>query len=86
MRNPFRATCEETAANMSAAADGELRGLRRWRVMRHILVCEICGPVYRSLLATIQGLRGLGSDRPRASASFVDDVVARLDEADDASS
>lgn len=63
---------------MSAYAEGELRGPRRRRVMRHLIMCEICAPIYRSLVATIESVRSLGRDRPPPSAAFVDDVVRRL--------
>ncbi|MEW6581337.1 MAG: zf-HC2 domain-containing protein [Actinomycetota bacterium] len=76
--NPFRADCHEAARLMSELADGQLRGLRRWRVARHVLMCEICAPIYRGLLATIESVRSLAADRPPPSPSFVDDVVTRI--------
>ena len=54
------------ASQMSAHADGELRGWRRWRVARHLAACEGCRAAFVSLLATLETLRGLAGERPAA--------------------
>ncbi len=68
---------EETQEFMSAYAEGELRGLRRWRVGRHLARCEICKGVYRAFLATLDGLRNLRAEPP-PDPSLPDSVLERI--------
>ncbi len=68
---------EETQEFMSAYAEGELRGLRRWRVGRHLARCEICKSVYRGFLAALDGLHALRTDPP-AKPRLADSVVERI--------
>jgi hypothetical protein len=71
-------SCGETAGSMSAYAEGELTGYRRWRVARHLARCEKCQALYRSLLSTLESLRGLGRENPPAEPDFPSRVVERL--------
>jgi predicted anti-sigma-YlaC factor YlaD len=67
---------EETRRLLSSYAEGELRGLKRWRVSRHLARCEPCRSVYRSLLETLATLRRLGQpdlvDRPQLTADVLE--------------
>jgi hypothetical protein len=76
----------ETAKHMSAYAEGELTGYRRWRVSRHLARCEMCQALYRSFLATLDSLRGLVREEPPADPDFPARVIERLreDDRDDA--
>jgi len=69
---------DETQRLMSAYAEGELRGYRRWRVARHLGKCEICAALYRNFLAALENLRLLGRREPAAKSEIADSVVARL--------
>jgi anti-sigma factor RsiW len=71
-------SCGGTARFMSAYADGDLRRIRRWRVARHLQRCERCQAVYRALLATIDGLRGIARAEPPARPGLADEVVERI--------
>jgi anti-sigma factor RsiW len=75
----------ETARHMSAYAEGELTGYRRWRVSRHLARCEMCQALYRSFLATLDSLRGLAREEPAADPDFPARVIERLrkDDRDD---
>jgi len=77
IKHPFSATCAETSASLSAHLDGELRGLQRWRVLRHLATCERCQAVLRSLRETIENLRALGGD-PEPKPALADRVVERI--------
>lgn len=68
----------ETSRHMSAFAEGELRGYRRWRVTRHLERCAKCQALYRSFLATLQSLRELGHHEPAVDEEFVSRVTERL--------
>jgi len=70
----------ETQRLMSAYAEGELRGYRRWRVARHLAKCEMCGALYRSFLAALDNLRVLGRHEPSPKPEIADSIVARLRE------
>jgi anti-sigma factor RsiW len=78
LKNPFTASCHETGEQMSDYVEGELRGLARLRVARHLARCERCQAVYRSLLKTLEALRGLGSIEPPAQPALADAVVDRI--------
>lgn len=79
MKNPFSGSCGETARLMSEHVDGELRGLTRWRVARHIMICDICRPLYASLVLTVEAVRGLGrQDPPPPDPKMVEGVLARI--------
>jgi len=68
----------ESARHMSAYAEGELSGYRRWRVSRHLARCEMCQALYRSLLTTLDSLRNLGREEPAADPAFPGRVIERL--------
>jgi anti-sigma factor RsiW len=78
LRNPFTASHEETGASLSDLVDGELRGWRRWRVLRHLAKCEHCQMVYRSLLRTLEALRDVGAAGPAPRPALADDVIERI--------
>ncbi len=69
---------DETQRSMSAYADGELRGYKRWRVSRHLARCDVCRSFYRSLLATLRSLRELRGGEPEPKPEIVDSVVERI--------
>lgn len=71
-------SCEDTARRMSAHAEDDLRGFRRWRMFRHLAACERCRAIFRSLVATIEGLRALGGIEPEARPATADLVVERI--------
>ncbi len=60
----WNGSCEETEKHLSEHLDGELRGLRRWRVLRHLARCELCRAVFLSLTRTVERLRALGRVDP----------------------
>jgi hypothetical protein len=70
----------ETARSMSEYAEGELSGYRRWRVARHLARCEKCQALYRSFLATLESLRGLGREEPPSDPDFASQVLKRVRE------
>jgi anti-sigma factor RsiW len=73
------ASCDETARLLSEYADGELRGLRRWRVEAHMAACEGCRTIYRSLVATVDMLRALSDVEPDAQPQLAEAVRRRID-------
>jgi anti-sigma factor RsiW len=73
----WKGTCHETGEHLSEHLDGELRGLKRLRVVRHLERCELCQAVLRSLIRTIDGLRALGRAEP-AAPSVAPVVVERI--------
>lgn len=62
---------DETQRSLSAYADGELGGYKRWRVSRHLARCEVCRSLYRGLLATLQSLGELRGREPEDRKSVV---------------
>ncbi len=73
----WNGSCEETEQHLSEHLDGELRGPRRLRVLRHLARCELCRSVLLSLTRTVEQLRALGHVEP--SSPFVADaVMARI--------
>jgi anti-sigma factor RsiW len=72
----------ETARSMSAFAEGELTGYRRWRVARHLARCKKCQALYRSFLSTLESLRGLGHGEPPADPDFSSRLLKRLRDED----
>jgi predicted anti-sigma-YlaC factor YlaD len=71
------ATHDETAAHLSDLLEGDLRGIRRFRVERHLRRCEGCRAVLSSLAATIERIRRLARDMP-ARPELADRVVGQL--------
>lgn len=76
----WNGTCHETGEHLSEQLDGELRGLRRLRVARHLARCELCQAVLRSLIRTLEELRSLGKIHPAPAPSVVPTVMARIRE------
>lgn len=76
----WNGSCHETGEHLSDHLDGELRGLRRLRVARHLARCELCQAVLRSLIRTLEELRSLGQVEPAAAPSVVPAVAARIRE------
>jgi anti-sigma factor RsiW len=69
---------EETERHFSDHLEGELRGLRRWRVLRHLSRCEPCAAALQSLRRTVAGLRSLRRPAPEHHPSVVHPVVTRI--------
>ncbi len=69
---------EETGRLMSAYAEGELRGLARWRVARHLARCEGCRAAFRALVAAIESMRALGRSELPAKPELADAVLERI--------
>jgi predicted anti-sigma-YlaC factor YlaD len=70
-------SCDETRESLSDHLEGELRGLRRRRVLRHLSGCDRCREVLRTLMHTIDQLHSVGRDAD-PPASVVDAVLARV--------
>jgi predicted anti-sigma-YlaC factor YlaD len=73
-------SCAETREHLSEHLEGELRGFRRWRVMRHLDRCDRCRAVLRSLAHTVEQLGSLGRGdlEPASSPSVADTVTERI--------
>jgi anti-sigma factor RsiW len=78
LRNPFTASHEETGESFSDLVEGELKGWRRWRVVRHLAKCEHCQAAYRSLLRTLEALREMGSVEPTPQPAVAEAVIERI--------
>jgi predicted anti-sigma-YlaC factor YlaD len=80
MMGPIFASCAETRAHLSEHMEGELHGLRAWRVRRHLDFCPRCQALLRSLTQTVERLRELGTGDRRAAAdeSVADAVIERI--------
>lgn len=76
----WNGSCHETGEHLSEHLEGELRGLRRLRVARHLARCELCQAVLRSLIRTLEELRSLAPAAPAPAPSVVPAVVARIRE------
>jgi anti-sigma factor RsiW len=74
----WNGTCHETGEHLSEHLDGELRGLTRLRVARHLARCKLCQAVLRSLVRTIEELRSIGSVEPAPAPSIVPIVAERI--------
>jgi predicted anti-sigma-YlaC factor YlaD len=72
------ASHDEAMSLMSAYAEGELSGWRRWRVARHLAECDACRSLFRSVLAALDALRVLGRSEPLARPDIADAVVERI--------
>jgi anti-sigma factor RsiW len=76
-------SCEETRELLSAHVEGELRGLRRLRVRLHLVGCDACTAVARSLRKTIEHLHELqdsfAPDPAPSAAPAVLERIQRLD-------
>lgn len=78
---PVFASCEETQARLSDQLEGELRGLRAWRVARHLAHCIRCSELLRSLGRTVEQLHALGRTdmAPPPSATVAAPVLERIE-------
>ncbi|MEP6893829.1 MAG: zf-HC2 domain-containing protein [Gaiellaceae bacterium] len=76
----WNGSCHETGEHLSEQLDGELRGLRRFRIDRHLARCELCQAVLRSLIRTLEELRLLGKIQPTPAPSVVPTVMVRIRE------
>jgi predicted anti-sigma-YlaC factor YlaD len=76
----LEASCNATAEALSDRLEGELRGLRRLRVSRHLARCARCRTTLASLARLVQTLRILGRAEPRARHSVTGQVLARIRE------
>jgi predicted anti-sigma-YlaC factor YlaD len=59
LTRPWIASCEETRERLSAHLEGELEGREEKRVLRHLVRCERCREVLRTLARAIHGLQAL---------------------------
>ena len=73
-------SCAETRDQLSDRIEGELRGWRRVRVSMHLMGCDRCRTVLRSLIRTVEHVHELGrvDFAPTPDGSVADDVVARI--------
>jgi predicted anti-sigma-YlaC factor YlaD len=74
----MRGSHDHTRRLLSEHAEGQLRGLTRWRVSRHLARCEPCRALYRSLLATLSDLHRLRATDPERTSELTDDVLERI--------
>lgn len=74
------ASCAATSEALSARLEGELRGLRRRRVARHLARCTRCQQTLASLAWLVRALRTVRDVEPNNRGSLVDDVLARIRE------
>ena len=74
----WTASCEETGERLSEHLEGELRGVRGRRVLRHLARCEHCRAILASLARAVEHLRALGQVYPPPAPSLADAVVARI--------
>jgi predicted anti-sigma-YlaC factor YlaD len=77
---PLEASCSATAEALSDRLEGELRGLRRLCVSRHLARCVRCRTTLVSLARMVQTLRTLGRAEPRARPSITEQVLSRIRE------
>jgi anti-sigma factor RsiW len=76
----LEASCAATAEALSDRLEGELRGLRRLRISRHLARCARCRVTLASLVRLVQALRALGGAEAPADRSVADRVLTRLRE------
>ena len=76
----LEASCAATSDALSSRLEGELRGLRRRRVARHLARCSRCQHTLLSLARLVNALRTIRNVEPNNRGSLVDDVLARIRE------
>jgi predicted anti-sigma-YlaC factor YlaD len=76
----LEASCSATAEALSDRLEGELGGLRRLRISRHLARCAGCRATLASLARLLQTLRTLGRAELRAGDSVAEQVLARIRE------
>ena len=74
----FETNCAQTSAALSDQLDGELQGLRRLRVGRHLGRCARCGATLDSLARLLRMLRTLGDGGEPIRSSLVGDVLVHI--------
>jgi predicted anti-sigma-YlaC factor YlaD len=74
----LEASCSATPELLSDRLEGELRGLRRVRVSRHLARCARWRTTLASMARLVRTLRTLGRAEPRARHSFPEQVLARI--------
>jgi anti-sigma factor RsiW len=76
-------SCAETREQLSAHVDGELTGMRRLRVRLHLVGCDACSAVARSLRNTVERLHELeDSFVPEPAPSVAPAVLERIQRLD----
>lgn len=71
-------THEETARLMSAYVEGELRGLVRWRIGRHLARCPLCRSAFRAFVSTMENIRLLARSVPPEKPELAEAVLERI--------
>lgn len=74
----LEANCATTSEALSDRLEGELYGLRRLRVARHLAHCTRCRDTLASLARLLYALRTVRDVEPCNRGSRVDDVLARI--------
>ena len=76
----LEASCAATAEALSDRLEGELRGLRRLRVARHLTRCVPCRATLASLARLVRTLHSARDVEADNCGSLVDDVLIRIQE------
>jgi predicted anti-sigma-YlaC factor YlaD len=76
----LEASCAATAKALSEQLEGELRGLRRLRISRHLGRCSRCRATLASLARLVRVLGTTRDAEPRAGDSVVERVLMRIRE------
>jgi predicted anti-sigma-YlaC factor YlaD len=74
----LEASCTTASEALSDRLEGELRGLRRFRVARHLARCGRCQAALASLARLVSLLRTIPDPEPGDAGSAVDGVLARV--------
>jgi anti-sigma factor RsiW len=74
----LEASCTATAEAISDRIDGELRGLRRLRVSRHLARCTRCHATLASLARLVQALRTLPSEQTAEAHTVIEQALMRI--------
>lgn len=74
----LNASCDEVRRSLSAHIEGDVGRLKEWRLRRHLLRCDRCREVLRSLKRSIEHLRALGQAETPLTPSVADAVVGRI--------
>src|SRR5262245_65170433 len=76
----LEASCATTTDALSDRLEGELRGLRRLCVGRHLARCGLCRAALASLARVVDALRTLHDAEPVCDRSVVEHVLGRIRE------
>jgi anti-sigma factor RsiW len=74
----WQGSCHETEQRLSDHLEGELRGRRRRRILRHLARCEPCRAALESLMRTVEELRQLGRAELVPAPQLADAVIERV--------